>query len=122
MQDIIIVIILVVLIGFGLYKAWLQFSGKKTCCGGTKESIKPQKLSNIMGSYTVHIDGMHCDSCKNAVTKAFNKLDGTSAKVNLSKKFAEVSYSRELTHEEITKTIEKLGFKVTTIDADKRSS
>lgn len=114
--DIIIIIILVIIIGFAAYKTWLQLSGKKTCCGGTKEKIKPKKLKNVAGTMTVHIEGMHCDSCKNNVTKALNALDGVSGKVNLSKKIAEVSFDHEVSKDEVKNAIEKRGFKVTSID------
>lgn len=113
--DIVITLIIVVLIGFGSYKMWLQLSGRKTCCGGTKEIIKPKKLNSIIGIKTVHIDGMHCDSCKNSVTRAFNAIDGVSAAVDLKKKIALVSFEVEITDEEIIKTIEKRGFEVVKI-------
>lgn len=116
MQDIIIIIILVCLISFGTYRMWLQLSGRKTCCGGTKERIKTKKLDNIIGVKTVYIEGMHCDSCKNSVTKALNSLDGVSAKVTLPKKSAKVSFSRQIEDDEIIKIIEKRGFKVLSID------
>ncbi|MFI3141198.1 MAG: heavy metal-associated domain-containing protein [Clostridia bacterium] len=115
-KDVIIIIILIAIIGFALYKTWLQLSGKKTCCGGTKEKIKPKKLKTTLGTMTVHIEGMHCDSCKNSVTKALNAMDGVSAKVNLSKKIAEVSFDHEVSKDEIKNAIEKRGFKVTSID------
>lgn len=115
-KDIIIIIILAIIIGFALYKTWLQLSGKKTCCGGTKEKIKPKKLKTTAGTMTVHIEGMHCDSCKSNVIKALNAIDGVSAKVNLSKKIAEVSFDREISKDEIKNAIEKRGFKVTSID------
>ncbi|MFI3324663.1 MAG: cation transporter [Clostridia bacterium] len=116
MQDVIIIVILVVLIGFGAYRMWLQLSGTKTCCGGTKEKIKTKKLTNILGTKTVHIEGMHCDSCKNSVTKALNSLDGVSAKVNLAKKTAKVSFNHQIEDDEIIKIIEKRGFKVLSVE------
>lgn len=114
--DIIIIIIIAVLIGFGGYKTWLQLSGKKTCCGGTKENIKPKKLKNPIGAKIVHIEGMHCNNCKNSVTKALNALDGASGKVDLTKKIAVVSFEHEISDEEITQAIKSKGFEVRKIE------
>lgn len=115
-MDIIIGLIILALVAYGGYKMWLQLSGKKTCCGGTKEVIKPKKLNKVIGKKTVHIEGMHCDNCKNSVTKALNALDGVSGKVDLSKKLAVVSFEVEISNEEITKAIEAQGFEVSEIE------
>lgn len=114
--DIITMAVIVVLMGGGFYRMWLQLSGRKTCCGGTKERVKSKKLKNIIGTKTVHIDGMHCDTCKNSITNALNALDGVSGKVNLSKNIAIVSFEHEVADYLLIKTIENKGFTVSKIE------
>lgn len=53
-----------------------------------------------------------CDHCVAGATKAINEIEGASAKVNLRKKQAIVSYDREITDESIIEAVEKAGFKV----------
>lgn len=114
--DIIIGLIIVVLIAYGAYKMYLQLSGKKTCCGGSKEIVKSNKVNNTIGSKTVHIKGMHCDHCKNTVIKTFNEIQGVSTVVDLEKKIAVISFEHEISNELIQQMISKKGFEVTQID------
>lgn len=114
--DLIILIMIAALVGFGCYKMWLQLSGRKTCCGGTKEKVKAKKLKNVIGTKIVHINGMHCEHCKNSVTKALNALDGVSGKVDLAKKIATVSFEQDISDETIIEAIEDKGFEVTKIE------
>ena len=68
-----------------------------------------------MGKKTVKIQGMHCDHCVASVTEAINSIDGASAKVDLKKEEAVVSYDRTLDDDKIRKAVEKAGFKVVSI-------
>lgn len=119
-QDIIIIIVLIGLIGFGGYRTWLQLSGKKTCCGGTKETVKVKKLKNVIGTKTIHIEGMHCDHCKNSITNALNTIEGVSGKVNLTKKIATVSFNKSISDEELIEAITKKGFEVISIESGEK--
>lgn len=117
--DIVIIIIVVVVLANGVYRTWLQLSGKKTCCGGSKQKIKIKKLKNIIGVKVVHIDGMHCDHCKASVTKAINSFDKAYGKVNLGKNTAHIYYQEEISDQEIIKVIEDRGFIVKMIEKEK---
>ena len=68
-----------------------------------------------IGEKTVHIEGMHCENCKNRVERAINRIDGAVAKVDLKKKIAVVSYDREIAEEDIRKAVEEQDYKVTSI-------
>ncbi|WP_317856066.1 heavy metal-associated domain-containing protein [Chakrabartyella piscis] len=116
--DMMIMVIVVIAVAFGGYRLWLQMSGRKTCCGCTKEKIKSKKLKHSIGTKTVYIEGMHCDNCKNSVTKALNGLEGVSGKVDLGKKIAIVSFEREVADGEITEAIESKGFAVSKIESN----
>lgn len=75
---------------------------------GTKEKMDGPKLREL----TVHIEGMHCQNCKNRIEKHVNELDGVICKVKLNKKIAVVSLYKDVDESLIKDTIEKLDFTV----------
>ena len=89
-----------------------RFSGKKSCCGTSLPKLKNKKLTNPIGKLPVKIDGMRCESCRRNVTAAINSIDGASAKVDLEKSEAVVSFERQLIDEEIISAVETVGFEV----------
>ena len=89
-----------------------RFSGKKSCCGTSLPKLKNKKLTNPIGKLTVKIDGMRCESCRRNVTAAINSIDGASAKVDLEKSEAVVSFERQLIDEEIISAVETVEFEV----------
>lgn len=58
---------------------------------------------------------MHCENCEIRVENALNRLDNVACKVNLKKKTAVVSYSAEISDSLLKETVEKTGYKVTSI-------
>lgn len=109
--------IIIVIISAGVFAACIfsfirRFSGKKSCCGTSLPKLKNKKLTNPVGKLTVKIDGMRCESCRRNVTAAINSIDGASAKVDLEKSEAVVSFERQLTDEELISTVETIGFEV----------
>ena len=98
MGNIIVIVVIVVIAFFAVRSSMKHFTGQK------------------LGEKIIHIDGMHCDNCKNSVERQINKIDGASAMVNLRKKIAVVEYDRELDDEDLRKAVERLDFKVTGIE------
>ena len=83
-----------------------------------KTEIKEKVLDHpAIGKKTVKISGMHCDHCVKSVTEAIDKIEGASAKVNLKKEEAVVSYDREIDDDDLKKAVEEAGFKVVDIRA-----
>lgn len=57
------------------------------------------------------IDGMMCENCAAAVTKALSALAGVSAvKVDLAGKCAELTYDGKVSDKEVMDAIEDLGY------------
>ncbi len=114
---IIIIAVLAVIVFFAVRSSTKHFKGDGGCCGGGSGSIEDEKTleGKKLGEKIVHIEGMHCDNCKNKAQRALNTIDGASAKVNLGKKQAVVSYDRDLDDEEIRRVIENVDFTVTEI-------
>ena len=78
-----------------------------------KKKIDGPKLREI----TVHIEGMHCQNCKNRIEKHLDALDGVVAKVNLNKKAAVVSIYKEMDDSVIRDVIEGLDFTVVSVES-----
>ena len=111
MVNVIVVAVVIVLLGFALKGTLKHLKGESPCCGGGDTIIiEDKKLDGpVIGKKTVKISGMHCDHCVRAVTEAINKIDGASAKVNLKKKEAVVSYEKVVEDAAIREAVEKAG-------------
>lgn len=121
MVDIIIVLIVVVLLGFAVKGTVKHMKGESPCCGGGGGSvvldIPDKKLDNpVLGKKVLKVSGMHCEHCVKAVTEAINKIDGASAKVNLDRNEAVVSYDRAIDDELLRRTIKDAGYRVVGIE------
>ena len=118
MVDAIIVLIVIVLLIFALKGTLKHFKGESPCCGGGSGLIKTEIEEKVLehpaiGKKTVMVSGMHVKS----VTEAIDKIEGASAKVNLKKEEAVVSYDREIDDDDLKKAVEEAGFKVVDIRA-----
>ena len=111
---ILVIVILIIIIFFAVKNSIKHAKGEGSCCGGggsdkpERKKLKGKKL----GEKIIYIEGMHCDHCKNTVEGSINEIDGASAKVNLKKNIAVVSYDREISDEELKNAVEKKDFKV----------
>lgn len=117
MTNIIITVVLVVFLLIGIRATKKHFKRQGGCCGGSGKPmpVPEKKLDNVIAQKIVAVDGMTCDHCKNWVEKSINSIDGAAAKVDLKKKEAVVSMSREVSDEEIRAAIQKAGYKVVEI-------
>ena len=108
MSNIIIAAILAMILFAAFSGAIKHFKGEGGCCGGGGSSVKePDKELDgpVIKTKVFKVEGMHCESCVNRVKRAINRSDGVSAKVNLRKKEAVVSYDREVDDSSFTKDI-----------------
>ena len=116
MGDYIIVGILSVIIVVAIFRAKKHFKGGG-CCGSGSNTIRDKKALTApkIGEKVMTIEGMSCENCEIRVENALNRLDGVACKVSRKKKSALVSYSAEVSDEQLKATVEKLGYKVTGI-------
>lgn len=119
---IIILAILAVIIFFAVRSSMKHYKGDGGCCGGGSGTIRDDKKLDApkIGEKIAHVEGMHCENCRNAVERAVNKIDGAACVVHLKKKIAVVSYSREIEDAEIKNAIESRGYTVTEIEKNSR--
>lgn len=116
MENYIIVGILLVILMVAIFRIKKHFKGGG-CCGSGSNTIRDKKTLTApkIGEKVMTIEGMSCENCEIRVENALNRLEGVACKVNLKKKTATVSYSREVPDELLKQTVEKLGYQVTEI-------
>lgn len=114
----VVVAILAVIVVFAARSGFQHIKGEGGCCGGGGSvSVETKQLENpVLGQKIIHIEGMHCDNCRNSVERKINRIEGASCRVNLKKKIAVVSYDRELEDDTLKRAVELLDFTVTGID------
>lgn len=116
-QDIMIVVILALLLVPAVRSTVMHMKGEGACCGGPKEKPVKKKLAGRpKAELIVHIEGMHCENCRNRAERQLNELDGVAARVKLSRKLARLRLYQEVDETQIKDTVERLGFKVTGIE------
>lgn len=115
MGDLVIIGILAVVVALGVIHMGKHFRGG--CCGSGSNTIRTHKklTAPVIGEKRLVIDGMHCQNCQARIENAINHLDGVACQVNLRKKTATVTYSREISDDELKTIIEKLGYAVKVI-------
>ena len=115
MENYIIIAVIAVAIGFGIYSAVKHFKGQGGCCGGGSYKPKKKKLKNVLYQKTFKVEGMHCEHCKNRVEEVIGDMKGLAGKVNLKKGELTVSYAEDVADEQIKARIERAGYTVTKI-------
>lgn len=113
-----IIIILIVAAALALAVRGVVSRTRNGCCGGSVPKAPAKKLDGPqVGEKIVAIEGMHCENCKNSVERQINRIEGAAARVDLRKKIAVVSMSRQVSDEELIQAVERADFKVTGITA-----
>ena len=115
MENYIIIAIIAIAIGFGIYSTVKHFKGQGGCCGGSSYKPKKKKLKNVLYQKTFKVEGMHCDHCKNRVEEVIGDMKGLAGTVNLKNGELTVSYAEDVADELIKARIERAGYTVTEI-------
>ena len=67
----------------------------------------------------IGIEGMNCEHCVAKATKALNAIDGVEAKVDLKKKIAKVTISKDVDDKVFKDALNEVGFEATSIKEKK---
>ena len=121
MATILIIVILIAVLIFAFRGSFQHFKGESGCCGGGGGSIAEETkilTGPVIGRKIVHVEGMHCENCKNRIERQINRMEGASGKVDLKKNIAVIDYDRELDEERIRNTIKRLDFGVAGIETE----
>ena len=117
MGTIVILAILVVILVAAVKSSRKHFHGEGGCCGGSAQKVEDKKLDGIQTSKKIiHMKGMHCENCKRKVEQAINEIDGALADVDLKNNSAIVTMDRVIQDDELKAAIERLEFKVISIE------
>ena len=84
--------------------------------GGGDVKIKPKHLDTIVATKKLHIEGMSCVNCQNRIENALNGMAQVNAKASFKKGEAIVKLGADVPEEELCEAVEKLGYKVTSIE------
>ena len=94
-----------------------HFKGEGGCCGGGGDvKIKPKHLDTIVATKKLQIEGMSCINCQNRIENALNGMAQVNAKASFKKGEAIVKFGVDIPEEELREAVEKLGYKVTSIE------
>lgn len=107
--------LVICVLGACLFSFARRLTGRKSCCETVVPRVKPKKLKTPIGSITVKIEGMRCESCRRTLMAKLNEPEGVSAKVSLDKKEALICYERPIEKDKIAEIVEKAGFEVVEI-------
>lgn len=116
MENTIILAVVAVVLVMALLRFKKHFKGGG-CCGSGGNTIRTKKTLTEpkLGEKILTVEGMTCENCQARVENALNRLEGVACIVNLKKKTATVSYSTEVEDAVLKQTVEKMGYKVTSI-------
>ena len=108
-----VVLLLIVVFAVRSYSKKL----KSGCCGAGGDSVKKVRpgdrdISHYPYAKTIHVEGMHCENCARRVENAFNGRDGFYAKVDLSKKTADVYMKNPADTALIADIVRRSGYEV----------
>ena len=117
MGNIIVIVVIVVIAFFAVRSSMKHFKGEGGCCGGGGDvKIKPKHLDTIVATKKLQIEGMSCANCQNRIENALNGMAQVNAKASFKKGEAIVKLGADIPEEELREAVEKLGYKVTSIE------
>lgn len=73
-------------------------------------------LDTIVATKKLQIEGMSCANCQNRIENALNGMVQVNAKASFKKGEAIVKLGADIPEEELREAVEKLGYKVTSIE------
>lgn len=110
LPDLLLVVLLAAVVAGMLFSFVKKFKQGENCCGTANVKVKKKKLYKPAGSFTLTVEGMHCENCRRTVTEAVNSMEGHAAKVDILTKECRVSYENEPDIEEVIRSIRRAGF------------
>ena len=89
MVNVIIVLILLALVGYGIYSFVHHLTRGGGCCGERDAAVKKVKVEDRNKAHYPHmlvlgVDGMTCQNCQRRVENALNAMPGTWAAADLA--------------------------------------
>ena len=70
LPDLLLVVLLAAVVAGMLFSFVKKFKQGENCCGTANVKVKKKKLHKPAGSFTLTVEGMHCENCRRTVTEA----------------------------------------------------
>lgn len=115
MANIIIVLILAALVGYGIYSYVHHLTRGGGCCGERDAAAKKVKVEDHNKAHYPHtlvmgVDGMTCQNCQRHVENALNVMPGTWATVDLAAQNVTILTKDEADEDAIRQAIRDAGY------------
>ena len=115
MVNVIIVLILVVAVGYGIYNYVHHLNHGGGCCGEHDAPARKVKATDTNKSHYLHrlvmgVDGMTCQNCQRHVENALNAMTDTLAEADLSAQKVTVWTKADADEDAIRQAIRDAGY------------
>ena len=110
LPDLLLVVLLAAIVAGMLFSFVKKLKQGENCCGTANVKVKKKKLNKPAGSFTLTVEGIHCENCRRTVTEAVNSMEGYAAKIDILTKECRVSYENEPDIEAVIRSIRRAGF------------
>ena len=118
-----IIICAAALVIFAVYRTVQKARGKakSSCCGTpevmTKKKVEDTDENHYPYRYKLAIDGMRCSNCAATVENTLDEIDGIWARVNLSRKEADVLSKQEMQQTDFARVMGATSYKLVGFEA-----
>ena len=124
MASVIILLVLAVICGYGVYSYVHHLRCGGGCCGEREAPDRKVKVGDKNKShypYTLYlkVDGMTCGNCVRRVENALNRLDGVWASVEMDRHMATVHMKESLSEETLKKAVKDAGYLVLQVSGER---
>lgn len=124
--NIIVILAVVALCGFAVYRVYGIAAGKKGCCSDEGTGVTTCNTEQVSAAdgpedkdeshypyvQTFEIGGMTCQNCVNHVTRALNSIEGTWAQVTLAGGQARILSKNPIDVDAYRAVVEKEGYRL----------
>ena len=124
MASVIILLVLAVICGYGVYSYVHHLRCGGGCCGEREAPDREVQVGDKNKShypYTLYlkVDGMTCGNCVRRVENALNRLDGVWASVEMDRHMATVRMMESLPEETLKKAVKDAGYLVLQVSGER---
>ena len=124
MASVIILLVLAVICGYGVY-SYVHHLRCGGGCSGEREGpdrkvmVGDEDRSHYPYTLYLKVDGMTCGNCVRRVENALNRLDGVWASVEMDRHMATVRMKERLPEETLKKAVKDAGYLVLQVSGEK---
>ena len=117
MGNAVVIVILVLIVVWAVFKTVQKYRKGGGCCGDHEEMprripVHDRRESNYPYKLTLSIGGMTCENCAIRVENALNLLPDTWAKVDIAEKTAVVLTKNEPDENQLRRAVQEAGYVV----------